>query len=88
MFGTLPAQTTKYINIGICRIYKFHILDKGMDEFDRIYQLTGEQCEGGFGVVYKAIRLVDNFPVAVKCIQTKHIRSWDEVHICFEILFF
>lgn len=35
--------------------------------------------QGGFGVVYKAIRKADGLPVAVKFIERRHVRDWGKV---------
>lgn len=36
--------------------------------------------QGGFGVVYRAIRIVDDLPVAVKFIERRHVRDWGKVY--------
>ncbi|VDM64202.1 unnamed protein product [Angiostrongylus costaricensis] len=35
-----------------------------------------EISRGGFGIVYRAVRLSDNLPVAVKFVEHKHVREW------------
>ena len=43
------------------------------------YKITEKIGSGGFGYVYKGIRLKDNFAVAVKVINKQKIDNWTVV---------
>ncbi|VDO25030.1 unnamed protein product, partial [Heligmosomoides polygyrus] len=45
-------------------------------EFRRQYTVLEEIGRGGFGIVYRAIRISDGLPVAVKFVEHKHVREW------------
>lgn len=42
--------------------------------------------QGGFGVVYRAIRIADGLPVAVKYIERRHVRDWGKVLIKYFLI--
>ncbi|KAK6021196.1 hypothetical protein OSTOST_13142, partial [Ostertagia ostertagi] len=45
-------------------------------EFRRQYTVLEEIGRGGFGIVYRAVRIADGLPVAVKFVEHKHVREW------------
>uniref|UniRef100_A0A914YIZ1 non-specific serine/threonine protein kinase n=1 Tax=Panagrolaimus superbus TaxID=310955 RepID=A0A914YIZ1_9BILA len=42
--------------------------------------VEGEIGQGGFGIVYSAIRVSDEMPVAVKFIERRHVREWGKLN--------
>jgi serine/threonine protein kinase len=73
-FSCLHPQS-KYLwsrNNAIC-------IDRGQKDFRNQYQLCEEIQRGGFGIVYKAYRISDRLPVAVKYVEHKHVREWTMV---------
>lgn len=54
----------------------FIVLVHNIKKFQKEYRLCEEIGRGGFGVVYKAFRITDNAPVAVKFIAHAHVREW------------
>ncbi|VDO12670.1 unnamed protein product [Haemonchus placei] len=45
-------------------------------EFRRQYSVLEEIGRGGFGIVYRAVRIADGLPVAVKFVEHRHVREW------------
>lgn len=56
-----------------------NFIDRGQKDFRSQYQLREEIQRGGFGIVYKAYRISDGLPVAVKYVEHKHVREWTMV---------
>ncbi|PAV59278.1 hypothetical protein WR25_20477 [Diploscapter pachys] len=54
----------------------YHFSAHSAKEFKRQYKVLEEIGRGGFGIVYKATRICDNLPVAVKFVEHKHVREW------------
>ncbi|MFH4984153.1 hypothetical protein AB6A40_010862 [Gnathostoma spinigerum] len=52
---------------------------RGLSKFKKNYKLKGELGRGGFGVVYKAVRIMDESAVAVKFIERKYVKEWGRV---------
>lgn len=53
---------------------------RGFSKFKKTYRLKGELGRGGFGVVYRAVRISDETPVAVKFIERRHVRDWGKLN--------
>uniref|UniRef100_A0A914EAV1 non-specific serine/threonine protein kinase n=1 Tax=Acrobeloides nanus TaxID=290746 RepID=A0A914EAV1_9BILA len=53
-----------------------HPKEHSAKQFRKQYVLGEEIGRGGFGIVYKAHRIEDNLPVAVKFIERRHVRQW------------
>ncbi|KAI3413549.1 hypothetical protein GPALN_011039 [Globodera pallida] len=57
-----------------------HLLGaRGFSTFKRLYRLKGELGHGGFGIVYRAVRISDQLPVAVKFIERRNVRDWGKL---------
>ncbi|CAD5222627.1 unnamed protein product [Bursaphelenchus xylophilus] len=66
-------------DLTVCFTYNFSCLhphQRGNKEFRTKYELCEEIQRGGFGIVYKAYRVRDRLPVAVKYVEHKHVRDW------------
>ncbi|CAD5217385.1 unnamed protein product [Bursaphelenchus okinawaensis] len=66
-------------DLTVCFTYNFsclHPQQHGNKEFRTKYELCEEIQRGGFGIVYKAYRVRDRLPVAVKYVEHKHVRDW------------
>lgn len=50
-----------------------------MSNFKKRYKLKGELGRGGFGVVYRGIRICDELPVAIKFIDRDQVRNFGKV---------
>ncbi|CAI4230684.1 unnamed protein product [Auanema sp. JU1783] len=69
----------KLQDLTVCCTYKidfFHQKAHSAKEFRRQYGVLDEIGRGGFGIVYKAVRISDSLPVAVKFVEHKHVREW------------
>ncbi|CAD6188350.1 unnamed protein product [Caenorhabditis auriculariae] len=69
----------KLQDLTVCCSYQIDFLhqrEHSLKEFRKQYEVLEEIGRGGFGIVYKAIRKLDQLPVAVKFIQHKHVREW------------
>ncbi|VDM68476.1 unnamed protein product, partial [Strongylus vulgaris] len=53
---------------------------RGFNKFKKNYKLKGELGRGGFGIVYRAIRVADELPVAVKFIDRRSVREWGKIN--------
>ncbi|GMR42031.1 hypothetical protein PMAYCL1PPCAC_12226 [Pristionchus mayeri] len=52
---------------------------RGFAKFRKNYKLKGEIGRGGFGIVYRAVRMSDEMPVAVKFIDRRGIKEWGKI---------
>ncbi|PAV74793.1 hypothetical protein WR25_11811 [Diploscapter pachys] len=69
----------KLQDLTVCCSYQVDFLHQkahSAKEFKRQYKVLEEIGRGGFGIVYKATRICDNLPVAVKFVEHKHVREW------------
>ncbi|WKY01764.1 hypothetical protein Q1695_015626 [Nippostrongylus brasiliensis] len=69
----------KLQDLTVCCSYQVEFLHQkahSAKEFRRQYTVLEEIGRGGFGIVYRAIRISDNLPVAVKFVEHKHVREW------------
>ncbi|ETN68288.1 kinase domain protein [Necator americanus] len=53
---------------------------RGFNKFKKHYKLKGELGRGGFGIVYRAVRVADELPVAVKFIDRRTVREWGKIN--------
>ncbi|VDM37629.1 unnamed protein product [Toxocara canis] len=53
---------------------------RGFSKFKKTYRLKGELGRGGFGIVYRAVRISDETPVAVKFIERGYVREWGKLN--------
>lgn len=61
----------------------FKTVGRGLSNFKKRYKLKGELGRGGFGVVYRGIRICDELPVAIKFINRDQVRNWGKVIFVF-----
>ncbi|KAL6725379.1 hypothetical protein Aduo_007435 [Ancylostoma duodenale] len=69
----------KLQDLTVCCSYRVDFLHQkahSAKEFRRQYTVLEEIGRGGFGIVYRAVRIADNLPVAVKFVEHKHVREW------------
>ncbi|VDK65506.1 unnamed protein product [Anisakis simplex] len=66
--------TFQFLNI------KLLLNGRGFSKFKKTYRLKGELGRGGFGIVYRAVRISDDTPVAVKFIERRHVREWAKLN--------
>lgn len=69
----------KLQDLTVCCSYQVEFLHQkahSAKEFRRQYTVLEEIGRGGFGIVYRAIRISDGLPVAVKFVEHKHVREW------------
>ncbi|RCN46469.1 kinase domain protein [Ancylostoma caninum] len=69
----------KLQDLTVCCSYQVDFLHQkahSAKEFRRQYTVLEEIGRGGFGIVYRAVRIADNLPVAVKFVEHKHVREW------------
>ncbi|CEF66367.1 Serine/threonine-protein kinase pim-2 [Strongyloides ratti] len=78
----LPELAKKVKQIASQQLTNFKSLLNGRSfaKFKKNYQLKGEIGRGGFGIVYRGIRISDEIPVAVKFIERRHIREWGKLN--------
>mgnify|MGYP001570493929 CR=1 FL=1 len=60
---------------------KSYFSGRGFSKFKKNYKLKGELGRGGFGIVYRAIRISDELPVAVKFVDRRTVREWGKVDL-------
>ncbi|CAO4377662.1 unnamed protein product [Caenorhabditis nigoni] len=77
---TLPILAKKVKKLASSKFQKLKSLlvggEDGFSRFKKVYKLRGELGKGGFGVVYRGIRISDNHLVAVKFIEKKNVKEW------------
>ncbi|KAE9550028.1 hypothetical protein FO519_006756 [Halicephalobus sp. NKZ332] len=78
---TLPVLAKKVKKLASKQFLSLKMLlnGRGFSKFKKYYKLKGEIGQGGFGIVYSAVRMSDGMPVAVKFIERKHIRDWGKL---------
>ncbi|VDO09585.1 unnamed protein product, partial [Brugia timori] len=52
---------------------------RGLSNFKKRYKLKGELGRGGFGIVYRGMRICDELPVAIKFIDRDQVRNWGKL---------
>uniref|UniRef100_A0A915MBT7 non-specific serine/threonine protein kinase n=1 Tax=Meloidogyne javanica TaxID=6303 RepID=A0A915MBT7_MELJA len=74
----LPVLARKMQKLASQQLHQLKQLltGRGFIKFKRLYKIKGELGQGGFGIVYKGVRLSDMLPVAVKFIERRHVREW------------
>uniref|UniRef100_A0A915D6N9 non-specific serine/threonine protein kinase n=1 Tax=Ditylenchus dipsaci TaxID=166011 RepID=A0A915D6N9_9BILA len=74
---SLPILAKKVKKLASMHILSLKLMlnGRGFSKFKNQYRLKGEMGQGGFGVVYRAIRIADDLPVAVKFIERKHLND-------------
>jgi proto-oncogene serine/threonine-protein kinase Pim-1 len=79
---TLPVFAKKVKKLASLQILNLKLLlnGRGFSKFKKNYKLKGEIGQGGFGIVYSAIRVSDEMPVAVKFIERRHVREWGKLN--------
>ncbi|KAI1721264.1 protein kinase domain-containing protein [Ditylenchus destructor] len=79
---SLPILAKKVKKLASMHILNIKLLlnGRGFSKFKKQYRLKGEMGQGGFGVVYKAVRISDDLPVAVKFIERRHVREWGKIN--------
>uniref|UniRef100_A0A914C3W7 non-specific serine/threonine protein kinase n=1 Tax=Acrobeloides nanus TaxID=290746 RepID=A0A914C3W7_9BILA len=79
---TLPVFAKKVKKIATLQFLNIKLLlnGRGFSKFKKNYRLKGELGQGGFGVVYRAIRISDEMPVAVKFIERRQVRDWGKLN--------
>uniref|UniRef100_A0A7I4YGF2 Serine/threonine-protein kinase 1 n=1 Tax=Haemonchus contortus TaxID=6289 RepID=A0A7I4YGF2_HAECO len=69
----------KLQDLTVCCSYQVEFLHQkahSAKEFRRQYSVLEEIGRGGFGIVYRAVRIADGLPVAVKFVEHRHVREW------------
>ncbi|KAM3723886.1 Serine/threonine-protein kinase [Dirofilaria immitis] len=71
----------KVKKLATLKLYNLKLLlnGRGLSNFKKRYKLKGELGHGGFGVVYRGIRISDELPVAIKFIDRNHVRNWGKL---------
>uniref|UniRef100_A0A7E4W6H0 non-specific serine/threonine protein kinase n=1 Tax=Panagrellus redivivus TaxID=6233 RepID=A0A7E4W6H0_PANRE len=79
---TLPVFAKKVKKLASLQLLSFKLLlnGRGFSKFKKNYKLKGEIGQGGFGIVYSAIRVSDDTPVAVKFIERRYVRDWGKLN--------
>jgi serine/threonine protein kinase len=79
---TLPVLAKKVKKIASMQFLNLRMLlnGRGFSKFKKGYRLKGEMGSGGFGIVYRAVRICDDLPVAVKFIERRHVREWGKLN--------
>ncbi|KAK6038089.1 hypothetical protein COOONC_14527 [Cooperia oncophora] len=90
---TLPVFAKKVKKLASFQLFNLKLLingesSRGFNKFKKHYRLKCELGRGGFGIVYRAIRVADELPVAVKFIDRRTVREWGKIndeHLPMEI---
>uniref|UniRef100_A0A0K0DBW9 non-specific serine/threonine protein kinase n=1 Tax=Angiostrongylus cantonensis TaxID=6313 RepID=A0A0K0DBW9_ANGCA len=86
---TLPVFAKKVKKLASFQLFNLKLLlngesSRGFNKFKKHYKLKGELGRGGFGIVYRAVRISDELPVAVKFIDRRTVREWGKVKRLYE----
>uniref|UniRef100_A0AC35UAV3 Protein kinase domain-containing protein n=1 Tax=Rhabditophanes sp. KR3021 TaxID=114890 RepID=A0AC35UAV3_9BILA len=78
----LPTLAKKVKALASQQLINFKSLLNGRSfaKFKKNYILQKEAGRGGFGILYAAIRISDEAPVAVKFVERRHIRDWGKLN--------
>ncbi|VDL78202.1 unnamed protein product [Nippostrongylus brasiliensis] len=81
---TLPVFAKKVKKLASFQLFNLKLLlngesSRGFHKFKKHYRLKGELGRGGFGIVYRAVRVADELPVAVKFIDRRSVREWGKI---------
>ncbi|KAJ1365612.1 Serine/threonine-protein kinase prk-2 [Parelaphostrongylus tenuis] len=82
---TLPVLARKVKKLASFQLFNLKLLlngesSRGFNKFKKQYKLKGELGRGGFGIVYRAVRISDDLPVAVKFIDRRTVREWGKIN--------
>ncbi|CAI5446201.1 unnamed protein product [Caenorhabditis angaria] len=82
---TLPNLAKKMKKLASSQLFNLKLLlngesSRGFSKFKKNYKLKGELGRGGFGIVYRAVRIRDDLPVAVKFIDRNSVKEWARVN--------
>uniref|UniRef100_A0AC34Q1K1 Protein kinase domain-containing protein n=1 Tax=Panagrolaimus sp. JU765 TaxID=591449 RepID=A0AC34Q1K1_9BILA len=79
---SLPIFAKKVKKLASLQLMNLKLLinGRGFSKFKKCYKLRGEIGQGGFGIVYSAVRVSDEMPVAVKFIERRHVRDWGKLN--------
>ncbi|KAK6745732.1 hypothetical protein RB195_012074 [Necator americanus] len=82
---TLPVFAKKVKKLASFQLFNLKLLlngesSRGFNKFKKHYKLKGELGRGGFGIVYRAVRVADELPVAVKFIDRRTVREWGKIN--------
>ncbi|CAD6188546.1 unnamed protein product [Caenorhabditis auriculariae] len=82
---TLPILAKKVKKLASSQLFNLKLLlngesSRGFSKFKKTYKLKGELGRGGFGIVYRAVRVADDVPVAVKFIDRMSVKEWGRVN--------
>ncbi|CAG9534028.1 unnamed protein product [Cercopithifilaria johnstoni] len=71
----------KVKKLATVQLYNLKVLlnGRGLSNFKKRYKLKGELGRGGFGIVYRGIRISDELPVAIKFIDRDQVRNWGKL---------
>ncbi|MCP9259176.1 Serine/threonine-protein kinase pim-3 [Dirofilaria immitis] len=73
--ATLKLYNLKLLLNGTLQLVSYNNESRGLSNFKKRYKLKGELGHGGFGVVYRGIRISDELPVAIKFIDRNHLED-------------
>ncbi|VDM19996.1 unnamed protein product [Wuchereria bancrofti] len=71
----------KVKKLATVQLYNLKLLlnGRGLSNFKKRYKLKGELGRGGFGIVYRGVRICDELPVAIKFIDRDQVRNWGKL---------